>query len=83
MHLNAFLADWPMTPGRLRSVNPHSLPVLALMPAAIRAAGTQTAPIVDMLASLENQLTWDQTYTAEDFGAAFLSVIRSNAHDTT
>jgi hypothetical protein len=71
-HLNSFQADWPLTQGRLRPVCPHSLPVLAWMPAATRASDRQTAAIVNMLASLANQLTWGQTYSAEDFGVGFL-----------
>jgi hypothetical protein len=55
-----------------RSVSPLSLPVLSCMPAAVKAAGKQTAFMVNMLAPLADHLTWDQTYSAEDIGAEFL-----------
>ena len=71
-HLNSFLADWPLTHCMTRSVYPLSLPVLSWMPAAVKAAGKQTAFMVNMLAPLADHLTWDQTYSAEDFGAEFL-----------
>ena len=71
-HLNSFLADWPLAQGQLRPVYPHSLPVLAWMPAATRASGRQTAAIVNMLAAMASDITWGQTYSAEDFGAGFL-----------
>ena len=42
------------------------------MPTAVKAAGKQTELIVNMLASLANDLTWGQTYSTQDFGAGFL-----------
>ena len=55
-----------------RSVSPRTLPVLSWMPAAVKAAGRQTEFMASRLASLANNLTWGQTYSAEDFGAGFL-----------
>ncbi len=71
-HLNIFLADWPPENCRLRPVAPHALPVLAWMPETVRAVDKKGEFIVKKLASLANQITWGQTYTAEDFGAGFL-----------
>ena len=39
---------------------------------AVKAAGKQTAFMVNMIVLLANHLTWDQTYSTEDFGAEFL-----------
>ena len=71
-HLNSFLANWPSPNCRMRSVNPRMLPVLSWMPAAVKAAGQQTGFLIDMLASLANNLAWGQTYSAQDSGAGFL-----------
>ena len=70
--LNSFLANWPSPIGKLRPSNPRSLPVISWMPAAVKAAAKQTEFMVNGLASLANQLTWGQTYSAQDFGAGFL-----------
>ena len=56
----------------MRYVSPCSLPVLSWMPAAVKAAGRETAFLVKTLASLANDLAWGQTYSAQDFGAGFL-----------
>ena len=71
-HLNTFLADWPPDNCRMRSIVPHALPVLAWMPETVRAADKKGEFIVNMLASLANQITWGQTYSAEDLGVGFL-----------
>ncbi len=71
-HLKPFLANWPSSDCKIRSIAPHSLPVLSWMPAAVRAAGKQTEFMVNRLASLADHLTWGQTYSARDFGAGFL-----------
>ena len=71
-HLNTFLADWPLDNCRVRPVAPHALPVLTWMPAVVQTVGKKGAFIVNMLASLANQITWGQTYSAEDFGVGFL-----------
>jgi len=71
-HLNVFLADWPPANCRRRSIEPHGLPVLSWMPAAVQAAGNQGAFIVNQLAPLANQIAWGQTYSVEDFGSGFL-----------
>ena len=69
---NSFLTKWPASSFKMRSVSPCSLPVLSWMPAAVKAAGRETAFLVKTLASLANDLAWGQTYSAQDFGAGFL-----------
>jgi hypothetical protein len=71
-HLNTFLADWPSDNCRVRPIAPHALPVLSWMPETVKAAGKKGEFIVNMLASLANQIAWGQTYSAEDFGVGFL-----------
>jgi hypothetical protein len=71
-HLRPFLANWPASDCKMRSIAPHYLPVLSWMPAAVKAAGKQTEFMVNRLASLADHLTWGQTYSAQDFGAGFL-----------
>ena len=70
--LNSFLANWPSSNFKTRSLIPCSLPVLSWMPSAVKAAGRQTQCLVNTLASLANKLAWGQIYTAQDFGAGFL-----------
>jgi hypothetical protein len=71
-HLNSLLADWPPADGRTRSVAPHTLPVISWLPEAVKAAGKKAESVVKRLAALANQIAWNQTYSAEDFGAEFL-----------
>jgi hypothetical protein len=71
-YLKVFLADWPTANFRTRSIVPHTLPVLSWMPEAVNAAGKKGEFIVKMLASVANQITWGQTYSADDFGPGFL-----------
>ena len=70
--LNSFLANWPSSDLKTRSIIPCLLPVLSWMPCAVKAAGRRTGFLIDMLASLANDLAWGQTYSAQDFGAGFL-----------
>jgi hypothetical protein len=63
-NLNSFLANWPSSNCKTRSVLPRPLPILSWMPAAVKAAGMQTEFMVSMLALLANHLTWGQTYSA-------------------
>jgi len=64
-YLKVFLADWPTANFRTRSIVPHTLPVLSWMPEAVNAAGKKGEFIVKKLASLANQITWGQTYSAD------------------
>ena len=70
--LNSILVNWPSSNFKTRSIVPCLLPVLSWMPSAVKAAGQKTGFLVDMLASLTNDLAWGQTYSAQDFGAGFL-----------
>jgi len=70
--LNSFLANWPSSNFKTRSLIPYSLPVLSWMPDAVKAAGRQTKLLVNTLASKAIHLKWGQTYSAQDFGAGFL-----------
>ena len=71
-HINSFLVDWPTVKCRTRSIAPLVLPVLYWMPQVVAAAHQKAAFLVKMLASMANQITWGQTYSAEDFGSGFL-----------
>ena len=71
-HLNFLLADWPDDVSRSRSVIPCDLPVLSWMSAAVSAAHEKAKQMVEMLASVADQIAWGQTYSAEDFGRRFL-----------
>ncbi len=66
-----FLASWPDL-GATRPVAPSSLPVLSWLDAARRSSIPSTDPLVAALVDHAAALAWRQSYTAEDFGAAFL-----------
>jgi len=70
--LAPFLACWPSKPFKIRSVTPKRLPVLSYLPELVTEADSETESIVKMLETLAHHLGWGQTYSAEDFGAAFL-----------
>ena len=54
VHIESFLADWPSANCITRSVLPHRLPVLSWLPAAVKAAGKNTAGVVKILAAQAN-----------------------------
>ncbi len=66
-----FLRGWPDLEAT-RPLAPSSVPVLAWLDAARRSTVPPTAPLVDALATHADALTWQRTYTATDFGVAFL-----------
>ena len=66
-----FLEGWPDL-GATRPVAPCSLPVLSWLAAASASAPPITRPLVAALAAHADALAWQQSYTAADFGAAFL-----------
>ena len=66
-----FLESWPDI-GTARPVAPCSLPVLSWLAAARHASVPSTASLVAALAAQADALAWQQSYTAADFGAAFL-----------
>ena len=72
IHLNNFLVDWPLNVSPTRPIATNGLPVLSSMPAAVSAAHEDAALLVEVLASLSSQITWGQTYSAQDFGSGFL-----------
>jgi len=49
IHLKPFLANWPSTKCVMRSVLPHSLPVLSYLPAVVKATAKKTELLVNML----------------------------------
>lgn len=55
-----------------RTLSPRPLPCLAFLPAAVAAAAGAHQPLAACLAAAAGHLAWGQTYTAADFGAAFL-----------
>lgn len=71
-HLKSLLADWSPADCRTRSIEPRTLPVLSWLPEAVKAAGKKADSIVTRLAALANHVAWNQTYSADDFGAEFL-----------
>ncbi len=66
-----FLESWPDLEAT-RPVAPCWLPVLSWRDEARRLAVPATAPLVAALTAEADALAWQQSYTAADFGAAFL-----------
>ncbi len=73
VHINSFLAEWPAAGTPTRSTVSNHLPVLSWMPEAVAAAHKKAGSLVDMLASVADQITWGQTYAVDDFGSGFLN----------
>lgn len=70
--LTSFLEGLPGEPEFLRPTEPKTLPVLRHLDQAAAAAPPAARPILEYLRSHSSSLTWGQTYSAEDFGDAFL-----------
>ena len=70
--LAPFLAEWPETAQRRVVPAPASLPVLGWLGQATAAAPTFCKELVRTIASAAPAMTWKQTYTAAQIGAAFL-----------
>lgn len=70
--LAPFLADWPSKPFKTRIVSQRKLPVLSYLPELVPEENPKTKNIVKMLQTSAAHLSWGQTYSTEDFGAAFL-----------
>jgi hypothetical protein len=66
-----FLEGWPELKA-LRTTRPRSLPVVALLDRLITHSVPATADLVQALAAAADDLEWRQTYSAADFGPAFL-----------
>jgi hypothetical protein len=66
-----FLDDWPELKAT-RVVQSHRLPVCAWLASIETLAAPTTAELVRALVASTNALEWRQTYSAADFGPAFL-----------
>ncbi|MFT5116333.1 MAG: hypothetical protein ACI8P9_005701 [Parasphingorhabdus sp.] len=55
-----------------RMLIPKALPVLSFLPQMADLAPTKNRPLVNELIRLQPELHFNQTYSAEDFGAEFL-----------
>ncbi len=66
-----FMTAWPATQP-LRPLRPNSLPVLAWLEPACDAGPASAAEFLRHLRGVSPVLAWAQTYTAADFGPAFL-----------
>ena len=71
-HINSFLVDWPAAGTPTRPIVSNDLPVLSWIPEAVAAAHKKARFLVEMLASVADQIAWGQTYSADDFGSGFL-----------
>lgn len=71
-HAGAFLAQWPSEGAGYRRLSATALPVLRWFPAPETVAPGPRQRIVARLHQMRGQLTWRQTYGAEDFGTRFL-----------
>jgi hypothetical protein len=70
--LAPFLAEWPDTTQRRVAPAPASLPVLGWLDQAVATAPAFCKELVRAIASAAPAMTWKQTYTAAQMGAAFL-----------
>ena len=70
--LARFLAEWPDTTQRREVPAPASLPVLGWLGQATATASAFCKELVTAVASAAPAMTWKQTYTAAQMGAAFL-----------
>jgi mannose-6-phosphate isomerase-like protein (cupin superfamily) len=66
-----FLETWP-GPSPLRPTVAQGCPVLNWLDETATRSTPATAPLVDAIVAGAGSLAWGQTYTAADFGAAFL-----------
>lgn len=70
--LASFLAEWPDTTQRRAAPAPALLPVVGWLDQAAGAAPAFCRELVTALASTAREMTWKQTYTAAQMGAALL-----------
>jgi hypothetical protein len=66
-----FLDGWPAL-AAMRAQAPKSLPVCQWLDASASLAAPATRELVDEIVRSADLLEWRQTYSADDFGAAFL-----------
>ena len=55
-----------------RMLVPKALPVLSFLPQMADLAPAKNRPLIDEMIRLQPELHFNQTYSAEDFGAEFL-----------
>ena len=55
-----------------RLLTPKTLPVLSYLPQMAKQAPEENRPLIDQLIGMQSVLHFNQTYSAEDFGEAFL-----------
>lgn len=70
--LASFLADWPRRPRIDRAWRPSPLPALAWLGELADMTAPATEKPTEALLVLAPDLTWRQSYAADDFGPAFL-----------
>ena len=71
--LHTFLTQWPSQPYTTRSIIPSTLPVLSQLANLPVDASNQTSQVIQRLKNIAPNLYWGQTYSAADFGSAFLA----------
>jgi quercetin dioxygenase-like cupin family protein len=69
--VDGFLACWP-APQPMRALPPRALPVLGWLDPACRRGAASARAVLGLLREVSPRLAWGQTYTAADFGPAFL-----------
>jgi len=70
--LTTFLTDWPSKPLQTRTIRKNVLPVASYLKGYLGETDAKSKELLDMFIASENYLSWNQTYTKEDFGAHFL-----------
>lgn len=66
------LADWPTDARCDASPEHRSLPVLSFLDEALDTAPPTHASVIECLREVASGVTWNQTYTKDDLGQAFL-----------
>ena len=66
------LDDQPIDPGALVELSPLPKPVLSCLPALAESVSPETAPVLQSILRVADQLRWNQTYAADDVSAHFL-----------
>ncbi|WP_274628535.1 dimethylsulfonioproprionate lyase family protein [Arvimicrobium flavum] len=56
----------------VRRLEARTLPVVEILPRCVAAASPAARKLADLLVASEHLLQWGQTYTAQDFGPAFM-----------
>ena len=72
IHLAKFIEKWPSQPGATRQVEASPLPVISRLAEISCREGDRFSEVLTLLKESAGHLHWGQTYTAHDFGEAFL-----------